>query len=168
MCLIVIVCVFGCQASGDDAKPNGSEIAALPIAVLFPPDHEAVTTGSLTVTLEQVDSAVARHFRAEPDKWRSRGLMKTLIERTVRVGSSPKQLVEVHYDPSELDPADAFVLSARIDDADGLSFASDGFVFPFGGNGRPSDPIVAPVEIKVWPIKKTSLKDRATRRNRVP
>lgn len=162
--LLAVLMIAGCCACQSD--PNSDEHEAIPMGdsralnddaaqlVVQVLHHEQMIlppTATVTVTMEGLPKRFARSILANPadPRWRSRGTVKTIIERTVRVEGGPPYTVALTYDPSGLSPEGRYTVRARIENAGQLLFANTGYTPAFGADGSRGVPPSQPIEVVV-------------------
>jgi uncharacterized lipoprotein YbaY len=130
------------QASSDDA-------AQLEVHVLHRKQMALPPTATVTVTMEEVATSFAHSIWSNPtdQRWRSRGLIKTVVERTIHVDGGPPYVVRLTYDPSGLSPEGSYSVRARIENANQILFMNAGYIPVFGADGSAKGPVSQPIEI---------------------
>jgi uncharacterized lipoprotein YbaY len=136
---------------GDSQAPRDNT-EQLEVLVLYREQMMLPSTATVTVTMEEVPKKYAASIWSNPtdERWRSRGLVKTIGERTVRVEGGPPHIVTITYDPSGLSAEGSYTVRARIENANELLFTNAAYTQAFGANGSTeASPNQQPIEILV-------------------
>lgn len=112
--------------AGEAARPPRRDMAQIDVRVAHGELAPLPPTATLTVTIEEAPTKFANSIwsGSEADKWRSRGLIKTIVERTIRLTGAPPHSVRLIYDPAGLRAQSSFGIRARIEIENETLFAN--------------------------------------------
>lgn len=159
--LLAVLAITGCCAcqsgtnsdehEATDLRAPSGDAAQLEVQVLYHEPMMLPSTATLTVTMEEVDKKYAKSIWSNPTdpRRRSKGFVKTILERTVRVEGGPPYMVTLMYDPSGLSPESLYTVRARIENANQLLFANAGYTPAFGTDGSAESAPNQPIEVVV-------------------
>ena len=154
---LAVVMIAGCCACQSSPKPDerdatpADDAAQLEVQVVYREQMMLPPTVTVTVTMEEVAEKYAKSVWSNPSdpRWRSRGVVKTVIERTVHVEGGPPYTVALTYDPSGLSPEGRYTVRARIENERELLFTNAGYTPAFGTDGSRKAPPSQPIEVVV-------------------
>jgi len=155
--LLAVLMITGCCACRSSPKSDGHDATAaddaaqIAVQVVYREQMMLPPTATVTVTMEEVAEKYAKSVWSNPTdpRWRSRGVVKTIIERTVRVEGGPPYIVALTYDPSGLSPEGRYTVCARIENERELLYTNAGYTPAFGTDGSREAPPSQPIEVVV-------------------